>query len=306
MVRLRRTSADMAGWKRIRRGKGFQYVDESGQTLPDKAVQRCRELAIPPAWGEVWICPFDNGHLQSVGVDDAGRRQYIYHAAWRVRRALGGEHLDVERVAAAAVSLLDLGMFRVGSERYVEENGSYGLTTLTKAHVKFEDNMVTFAYPGKSGQDVEVAIRDTPIVQTLRALRRRNGGERLFAYKSDNGWHDLSAMDVNAYLKDVVGEEHSVKEFRTWRGTTIAASALARSGANSPAARTKAAVEAMKEVSEHLGNTAAIAKSSYVDPRIVDLFHHGVTVSDRHRRIAPGRPVSRKLEREVLRLLRQG
>jgi DNA topoisomerase-1 len=256
----------------------------------------------------VWICPVENGHLQAVGTDDAGRRQYIYHPDWRIRRDLekyarmegfaasllkhrlaarldlGGEGLGLERVAATAFSLLDLGMFRIGSDRYAEDNGSYGLTTLEKSHVHLAGRGLSFAYAAKSGQDVEVTVRDDRVRDVLEALRRRRGGgDRLLAYKSGGRWHDLGADDVNAYVKSRLGEEYSSKDFRTWRGTTIAALALARSDASTPARRKKSVTAAMREVSEHLGNTAAIARSSYVDTRVVDLFGDGVTVSAKHR-----------------------
>jgi DNA topoisomerase-1 len=314
----------------VRQGRGFRYLDEDKRPLEPEQVERCRRLVIPPAWNEVWICPVENGHLQAVGTDDAGRRQYLYHPDWRMRRDLekyarmegfaaallkhraesrrdlGGDDLGFERVAATAFSLLDLGMFRIGSERYVEENGSYGLTTLEKQHVHGAGRGMTFAYAAKSGQDVEVTVRDQRVRDVLEALRRRRGGgQRLLAYKSGTTWCDLTADDVNAYVKSLLGEDYSSKDFRTWRGTTIAALALARSDAGTAAERKKSVTAAMREVSEHLGNTAAIARSSYVDPRVVDLFQDGVTVSATHRRVAPGAPVSRTLERQLLRLLRR-
>lgn len=299
-------------------------------TLEAPDVERCKQLVIPPAWTSVWICPADNGHLQAVGTDDAGRRQYIYHPAWRerrdlekyarmegfavsllknrgvARRHLGGEGPSFERVAAAAFSLLDLGMFRIGSDRYVEENGSFGLTTLEKQHVRPEGRGLAFAYAAKSGQQVEVTVRDERVTSVLEVLRRRrSGGDRLLAYKSGRRWHRLDADDLNAYVKEILGEDFSAKDFRTWRGTSIAALALARSDGTTEAQRKKSVAAAMREVSEHLGNTPAIARSSYVDPRVVDQFRDGVTVGAAHRRVRPGAAVSRALEREVLRLLRK-
>ncbi|MGA8988585.1 DNA topoisomerase IB [Aeromicrobium sp.] len=330
MVRLRRTSPSSPGWARTRHGRGFRYLDEDRRPLEPAQVERCRLLVIPPAWQEVWICPVENGHLQAVGTDAAGRRQYLYHPDWRVRRDLekfermqgfaaqllkqraasrrdlGGDALSLERVAATAFSLLDLGMFRIGSERYVEENGSYGLSTLEKQHVHGTGRGMTFSYPAKSGQDVEVTVRDERVRTVLETLRRRRGGgERLLAYKAGRRWHNLDADDVNGYVKDLLGDVYSAKDFRTWRGTTIAALSLASHGPSSPAARKKAVAAAMRDVSEHLGNTPAIARSSYVDPRVVDLFEDGVTVSSKHRRVAPGATISRTLERQVLRMLRR-
>jgi DNA topoisomerase-1 len=330
MVRLRRTSPSSPGWARVRHGRGFRFLDEDGRPLEPEQVLRCKELVIPPAWIEVWICAVENGHLQAVGTDAADRRQYIYHPDWRLRRDLEkfermegfaasllkrrpearrhltGDELSLERVAATAFSLLDLGMFRVGSERYTEENDSYGLTTLEKQHVHDSGRGMTFAYPGKSGQPVEVTVRDERVREVIEALRRRrSGGDRLLAYKSGGRWHDLDADDVNAYVKALLGEHYSAKDFRTWRGTSIAALDLARSDRSTPSRRKKAVAAAMREVAEHLGNTPAIARSSYVDPRIIDLYEDGITVRADHRKVAPGAPMSRTLERQVLRILRR-
>ena len=329
MVRLRRVSASMPGWARVRHGRGFRYLDESGTTLETVDIDRCKKLVIPPAWTDVWICPIENGHLQAVGTDDAGRRQYLYHPDWRTRRDaekfvhmeqfarslirhrltarrdLGGE-LDLTTVSAAAFSLLDLGMFRIGSDRYTEENESYGLTTLEKEHVTRNGRGLTFSYTAKSGQEVEVTVRDDRVGALLdRLLRRRSGGDRLLAFKEGRRWRNLDADDVNAYVKDVLGDDFSAKDFRTWRGTVIAAHALAKSDASSKTARKRSVAEAMREVGDHLGNTATVARGSYVDPRVVDLFNDGITVAAGNRSIAPGAPVSRTLERQVLRLLKK-
>jgi len=329
MVRLRRVSASMPGWARVRHGRGFRYLDESGSALETVDIDRCKKLVIPPAWTDVWICPIENGHLQAVGTDDAGRRQYLYHPDWRTRRDaekfvhmeqfarslirhrltarrdLGGE-LDLTTVSAAAFSLLDLGMFRIGSDRYTEENESYGLTTLEKEHVTRNGRGLTFSYTAKSGQEVEVTVRDDRVGALLdRLLRRRSGGDRLLAYKGGRRWRNLDANDVNEYVKDVLGDDFSAKDFRTWRGTVIAAHALAKSDASSKTARKRSVAEAMREVGDHLGNTATVARGSYVDPRVVDLFNDGITVAAGNRSIAPGAPVSRTLERQVLRLLKK-
>ena len=329
MVRLRRVSASMPGWSRVRHGRGFRYLDEGGTALETVDIDRCKKLVIPPAWTEVWICPAENGHLQAVGTDDAGRRQYLYHPEWRTRRDaekflhmeqfarslirhrlaarrdLGGD-LDLTTVSAAAFSLLDLGMFRIGSDRYKEENESYGLTTLEKEHVTRNGRGLTFSYTAKSGQEVDVTVRDDRVGAVLDALlRRRSGGERLLAFKDGRRWRDLVADDVNTYVKDVLGEDFSAKDFRTWRGTVIAAHALAKSDASSKTARKRSVAAAMREVGDHLGNTPTVARGSYVDPRVVDLFDDGITVAAGNRSIAPGAPVSRTLERQVLSLLKR-
>ena len=329
MVRLRRVSASMPGWSRVRHGRGFRYLDEGGVPLAAVDIDRCKRLVIPPAWTDVWICPIENGHLQAVGTDDAGRRQYLYHPEWRTRRDaekflhmeqfarslvrhrlsarrdLDGE-LDLTTAAATAFSLLDLGMFRIGSPRYTEENESYGLTTLEKEHVTRNGRGLTFSYTAKSGQEVDVTVRDDRVGAVLdRLLRRRSGGERLLAYKAGRRWRDLTAEDVNDYVKARLGEDFSAKDFRTWRGTVIAAHALSRSDASSKTARKRSIAAAMREVGDHLGNTATVARSSYVDPRVIDLFDDGITVAGGHRSIGPGAPVSRTLERQVLRLLKR-
>lgn len=330
MVRLRRTSPSSPGWARVRHGRGFRYLDEDGRPLEPEQVERCKLLVIPPAWTEVWICSVQNGHLQAVGTDDAGRRQYIYHPGWRerrdvekyermegfaasllkhrgsARRALAGDDLGIERVAATAFSLLDLGMFRIGSVRYAEENGSFGLTTLEKQHVHAAGKGLAFSYAAKSGQEVDVTVRDDRVQDVLESLRRRRGGgDQLLAYKDGRRWKGLDASDVNAYIKDLLGEDYSAKDFRTWRGTSIAALSLASADVSTVTKRKRSVAAAIRDVSEHLGNTPAIAKASYVDPRIIDQFQVGATVSPEHKRVAPGARISRTLERDVLKLLRR-
>ncbi len=317
----------MAGWTRVKHGRGFRYLDQDGAPLEEIDVARCKELVIPPAWTKVWICPAENGHLQAVGTDDAGRRQYLYHPAWRERRdAEKFQHMEgfatalleardgareevaddatLRSTAALAFCLLDLGIFRVGSDRYTDENGSYGLTTIEKQHVRRDGDSLVFEYVAKSGQDLEVSLRDERLVAALEPLRRRRtGGEVLLAYRGGDGWSTLGATAVNDYVKEVLGEEYSAKDFRTWRGTVIAAAALSSSDASTKTARKKSVAAAMREVAEHLGNTPAVARSSYVDPRVVDLFGDGVVVAGGHRPVAPGEPVSRTLEKQVLELL---
>ena len=309
----------MPGWSRVRHGRGFRYLDEVGEPLPSADVERCRALVIPPAWTDVWICPIENGHLQAVGTDDAGRRQYLYHPHWRVKRdtekfvhmeqfarRLLRQRPVVRRdlsdepsraaVTAAAFSLLDLGVFRIGSARYMDDNGSFGLATIEKRHVQLDGHRVSFRYDAKSGQQVEVTVRDERVARLLeQLLRRRAGGDTLLAYREGRHWQNLRAEDVNAYIKATLDADCSAKDFRTWRATVIAAHALALPRVTIPAA--------MREVGEHLGNTATVARNSYVDPRVLDLFEQGITVVPGNRRIAPGAAVNRTLERRVLRLL---
>lgn len=328
MVRLRRVSPDMPGWTRVRHGRGFRYLDEHGEPLAAVDIERCKRLVIPPAWTEVWICPVERGHLQAVGTDDAGRRQYLYHPAWRehrdrqkfeameefaesllhrrrvVRRHLNSGDRSLRHAQATAVALLDLGVFRIGSDRYTEEYGSFGLTTVLREHVRRSSEGIVFGYTGKSGQAVDVTVRDERIVAALGPmLRRRSGGEELLAWHDRSSWRPVSAEDVNSYIKQVLGGDFSAKDFRTWRGTVIAALSLAQADASTARARKRAVPAAMREVADHLGNTPAVARSAYVDPRIVDLFAHGITVGAGHRMPEAGQSVAPSLEREVLAVL---
>ena len=306
MVRLRTVSAKDRGWTRRRSGRGFVYLDATGVRLDPDDRQRCLRLVIPPAWEEVWICPYPNGHLQAVGTDDAGRRQYLYHPEWRRKRDeskhdrvlqvasrlprarkrvalhLQLEGMPYERALATAFRLLDLGFFRIGGEAYAEANQSYGLATIRKEHVSLDHRTVVFDFVAKSGQERYVALADDLVLASVRQLlRRRSGGPELLAYKDGRQWKDVTSAEINAYVKEQVGGEVSAKDFRTWHGTVIAAVALAQANvdATTKTARKKAVTAAMREVSDYLGNTPAVAKSSYVDPRVIDLFSDGVTIS---------------------------
>jgi len=304
--RLRKVSPRDPGWTRRRAGKGFVYLDELGNRLAAEDIQRCKLLVIPPAWEQVWICPAPNGHLQAVGIDDAGRRQYLYHEQWRLQRDrlkydtvlqiaarlpsarrdvakdLQLEGMPYERALGTAFRLLDLGFFRIGGEAYAESNNSYGLATIKKEHVSIDNGSVIFNYVAKSGQERYVALADDLVLQAVRELlARRGGGPELLAYKDRRQWHDVNSADINNYIKTHVGEEMSSKDFRTWHGTVIAAVVLAEANesAKTITARKRAVSSAMKEVAGYLGNTPAVARTSYVDPRVIDLFNDGVTIS---------------------------
>ena len=306
MPRLRKVSPRDPGWTRRRAGKGFVYLDELGNRLAAEHIQRCKLLVIPPAWEHVWICPAPNGHLQAVGIDDAGRRQYLYHEQWRLQRDrlkydtvlqiaarlpsarrdvakdLQLEGMPYERALGTAFRLLDLGFFRIGGEAYTESNNSYGLATIKKEHVSIDNGSVIFNYVAKSGQERYIALADDLVLQAVRELlARRGGGPELLAYKDRRQWHDINSADINNYIKTHVGEEMSSKDFRTWHGTVIAAVVLAEANesAKTITARKRAVSSAMKEVAGYLGNTPAVARTSYVDPRVIDLFNDGVTIS---------------------------
>ncbi|HEY6652216.1 MAG TPA: DNA topoisomerase IB, partial [Actinomycetota bacterium] len=247
MTRLRRVRQSSPGFSRRRHGRGFVYFDERGEPIRDERLQRLRALAIPPAWTDVWICSHERGHLQATGTDDAGRRQYLYHPEWRRQRdrekferiesfaeALGPLRARIdadlrrrgyprERVLACAVRLLDRGLFRVGGEDYAD-NGSYGLATLRREHVVVRgDGAAEFDFVGKGGKRHVREIRDPDAVRVLRALRRRHGADELLAWKDADGWHDVRAADINAYIKETAGADFSAKDFRTWHATVLAA-----------------------------------------------------------------------------------
>jgi DNA topoisomerase I len=334
-VRLRRSDVHGRGWTRRRAGRGFSYRDETGALIRDaERLDRIRAIAIPPAWKDVWICPWPNGHIQATGLDAAGRRQYRYHDAWRARRdaekhervlAIASELPDVrdqvvsalrtrglnrERVLACALRLLDLGTFRIGSEEYAEENGTYGLATLRREHVSVRGERTFFRYTAKGSIEREVEITDRPTATVVRQLLERpdHAGDELLAYQLDDGtWHDVTSDEINAYLKEVSGAEITAKDFRTWNATVMMAAALAEQPRpRNKTARNKTIRAAYVRVSEQLGNTPAVCKASYVDPRVVDRYEHGETVADALAGLAEAddtREAQKVLEQAVCRLL---
>ncbi|CUR57528.1 conserved hypothetical protein [metagenome] len=308
MPRLRRTFPDQPGWTRRKSGKGFTYLDERGNKLDAEQVQRCKDLVIPPAWTDVWITPYPNGHLQAVGTDDAGRKQYLYHPQWRASRDaakfdrilvfgkalskarervladIGAEGMSLERACAVAVRLLDLGYFRIGNDVYTDTNGSFGLTTMLREHVSRTKEGLRFTFVGKSGIEHDITIDDPAAMQALDGMRRRRGGgDRLLAWKDGRHWKGLGSADVNDYIRTCFGIDATAKDFRTWHATVIAADALARTDepGQTKASRKRAVSAAMKEVSEFLGNTPTLARTSYVDPRVVEAYERGRTVKVR-------------------------
>jgi DNA topoisomerase-1 len=332
MGRLRRTSPEQPGWTRRRSGRGFVYLDSAGRRLPAEDVERVRALVIPPAWKDVWITPYENGHLQAVGTDDAGRRQYLYHPEWRARRDaekhdrvlefgkaltkargsvvadLGRDGMPLERASAAAVRLLDLGYFRIGNDVYADTHGSFGLTTLERRHVRKQRDRLVFSFVGKSGVEHRIEIDDVSVVEAIEIMRRRRGQDlRLLAYKNGRGWRSLLPELVNEYVRASTGLDASAKDFRTWHATVLAAAALAETSepGQTKASRKRAVAGAMKEVSEFLGNTPTLARSSYVDPRVVDAYEEGRTIERATRRTYAS-PDERQaaLERATVRLIR--
>ncbi len=305
MPRLRRVSPGMPGWTRRPAGRGFRYLDERGHPLGADQIARVQDLVIPPAWRDVWICPLPQGHLQATGLDVAGRRQYLYHPHWRelrdrekfdrvtraagrlpdvrrrVRDDLALDSMPLARAAATAVRLLDLGYFRIGNDCYADANGTFGLTTLQRRHVHRQGDSLGFRFVGKSGIEHRLLIEDPPAIEALQTMRRRHGGERLLAYRDGGEWRDLTSSAVNAYLADLFGGAFTAKDFRTWHATVLCATALAGAPPDgiSATARKRAVRAAIAEVASYLGNTPAIARSSYVDPRIVDRYHAGEIIA---------------------------
>jgi DNA topoisomerase IB len=307
VARLRRVDCSTPGIRRRRRGKGFEYIDGDGTKVTDPEVlTRIAELVIPPAWEDVWICPFPMGHIQATGIDARGRKQYRYHDKWRerrdqekfdsmvsfaralplmrkrVNRQLQRDGMDRDRVLAAAVRLLDRGFFRVGGEDYAVENETYGLATMHKAHVTLADGAIRFDYPAKSGVRRVQNVVDPEVQEIVEALKRRRGGNpELLAYKDGRRWVDVKSADINAYVKQVTGGDFSAKDFRTWNATVLAAVGLAVSGPAATASKTarkRAVARAVQEVAHYLGNTPAVCRASYIDPRIFDRFDAGLTI----------------------------
>lgn len=338
MPRLRRVDCAEPGIKRVRRGRGFVYVDAEGSKVDDaETLQRISDLVIPPAWEDVWICPVPNGHIQATGTDVAGRRQYRYHDAWREARDrekhermlefaavlpaardrmltdLRRDEVDRTRVLAAAARLLDLGFFRIGSEQYAEKNESYGLATMRRDHVTCSAGVLTFDYRAKSGKQRVQSLADEELCELVRILkRRRSGGPELLAFREDGQWVDVKSHDINGYLRDITGGDFTAKDFRTWHATVLCAVALAVSAhaPTSESARKRAVSRAVKEVAHYLGNTPTVCRASYIDPRVVDRYNDGLTIHDElHRLGADARfgelATQGAIEDAVLRLLQE-
>ncbi|MEV4537509.1 DNA topoisomerase IB [Asanoa sp. NPDC049518] len=310
-MRLRRSDTSAPGYRRRRRGRGFSYQCPDGRPVTDPTeLDRIRALVIPPAWQDVWICTDARGHVQATGTDAAGRRQYRYHDAWRVQRDaakfdhmlevgaqlpdiratvdkhLAGRGATRDRVLAAAVRLLDVGCFRIGGEEYANgDDASFGLATVRREHVRLTDGVVRFRYPAKGGQERSLDVRDDDVRAVVRSLLARPDDQpELLAYRRGRTWVDVRGADINAYLRDVAGIEITAKDFRTWNGTVLAAVSLAVDELRAPAdrsrrARRRAVPAAIREVADYLGNTPTVARTSYVDPRVVDLFVDGTTIA---------------------------
>lgn len=320
MPRLRRADPTSTGITRARAGRGFTYRLGSRAVAADDR-ERAVALAVPPAWTDVWIAPHANDHIQAMGTDAAGRRQYIYHPAWRARmderkyeralelaralpaarrtvtRDLDGTALGRDRVLAGAFRLLDLGSVRPGADQYRDAHGSYGITTLRTSHATVHnDGTVEFRFPGKSGRAWHLNLADAGLAELVSSLKGRGARAKLFAWRDDDGgMHALTPDDINAYVRDRTNGDFTAKDFRTLAGTGAAAMSLARHGTvEGEAAQRRAIAQAMRDAADALGNTPAIARSSYVDPRVAELFTKGIAIDPSGRRA---------IETELLQLL---
>ncbi len=310
MTRLRRSDPHGPGIRRLRRGRGFEYRRADGARVEDPAtLDRLRALAVPPAWTEVWLCPYENGHILATGIDAAGRRQYLYHPAWHERMAkekfermlqlaqvmpavragvtrdLRTDGYGRERVLAGAFRMLDTALLRVGSEQYAKAHGSVGLVTLRGAHAAVRaGRVVELRFPGKSGQPWESEVDDPELARLIAGLKRRGPDALLLAWQDERAWHPLRASDINDDVRRRTGGDFTAKDFRTLHGTIVAAQALAEIGPRATAAaRKRAAAGAVRQTAGALGNTPTVARASYIDPRLFDLYDEGVVVDPTRR-----------------------
>jgi DNA topoisomerase I len=321
--------ARKGGWRREGSRRRFRYVDSRGKPITDEAkLARIEALVIPPAWKDVWISPRAGAKLQATGVDAAGRRQYLYHPEFRAQqeqakfdklirfaealpelRAAMAEHMERDaydrlRVSAIAVRLISQTWFRPGSERYVRESRTYGVTTLTRRHVSVRGNKITFRFRGKHKALVRTALVDSELAAAVRELLELPGGRRVFRYDEDGTISNLHSGRLNEYISEYLGEEFSAKDFRTWGGTLLAAIAFAERGVSDAEAEAKRSVAAvMRNVAERLGNTPAVTRASYVSPAVVEQYLDGRTIEDfrpRHLRIVTARDIGLDLEEQAL------
>jgi DNA topoisomerase-1 len=301
---LRYVVDDIPGIRRVTRGKGFTYIDRQGKPLRDPDdLRRIKRLAIPPAWREVWISPHENGHLQATGKDVRGRKQYRYHPDWRsvrdetkysrmmsfgralpalrrrVERDLGRPGLPREKVLATVVRLLESTLIRVGNDEYARDNNSYGLTTMRNRHAKISGATITFEFKGKSGKRHQIDVRDRRLARIVKRCQDLPGQE-IFAYVNEAGdWVDVKSQDVNGYIQEITGQPFTAKDFRTWYGTVLAATALREFEECTSSQEAKGnVVKAIESVSKMLGNTPTICRKCYVHPLVIEKYLEGRTI----------------------------
>ena len=328
---LRYADDSRPGITRVRRGTGFSYHRPDGELIAADVRARIEALAIPPAYEDVWICPYPNGHLQATGRDAKGRKQYRYHPDWeahrnrlkfdrmvpfaealpalraRVDEDLKGGGTDRETVLALCVRLLDETLIRVGNEQYATENGSYGLTTIRDKHVSFEGAGVRFEFVGKSGKAQSLAVRDTRLAELVKACRDIPGYDLFQFYDERGDKHDVESGHVNGYLQETTGEDFSAKDFRTWGGTVTAAERLAAHGDDAPEDDLDGlVVQAVKDTADVLGNTPAVCRRYYIHPDVLDAFRERDLAGRLKRRNAGNTPAGlRPAEAAVLDLLKE-
>jgi DNA topoisomerase-1 len=317
------------GWTRKGRRKPFRYFDARGNPITDPAaLERIESLVIPPAWRDVWISPRATAKLQATGVDAAGRKQYLYHPDFRAEREQAkfdklvrfaerlpdlrtamAEHMELdelepERVCAVAVRLINLGWFRVGSERYAQTSRTYGITTLRKRHAKVRGSRVTLSFHGKGRLHVRAAVVDPELAEVVRDLLALEGGSRLFRYRRNGDLCALTAQRLNDYIAEHMGGDFTAKDFRTWGGTLLASIGLAERGVQDTVTESKRCVVAVvKRVAEQLGNTPAVARSSYISPAVIEQYMEGRTIEDfrpRHLRVLGARELGLNPEEQSL------
>jgi len=321
--------ARTGGWRRVGRRKPFRYLDSRGNRITDPAkLERIESLVIPPAWRDVWISPHPKAKLQATGIDAAGRRQYLYHPDFRAQREQEkfdklirfadrlpqlreamAEHMELEplapeRICAVAVRLINLGWFRVGSDRYARNARTYGITTLTKRHAKVRGSRITFTFRGKGRAYIRTAVIDAELAAAVRELLALGGGSRLFRYRRNGDLYALTATSLNEYIRAYLGDEFTAKDFRTWGGTLVAAVAFAERGVAETQTEAKRAVaDVMRRVADQLGNTPAVARASYVSPAVVEQYLDGRTIDDfrpRHLRVVGARELGLNQEEQAL------
>jgi DNA topoisomerase-1 len=317
------------GWRRVGQSGRFRYVDVRGNPITDEEqLERIRALVIPPAWKEVWISPRRNTKLQATGVDAAGRRQYLYHVDFRARQEqakfdrliqfaerlptlraataedMAREQLDRLRVSAVATRLINAGWFRVGSERYARESRTYGITTIRKGHVRVRGNRISFDFRSKHRTVVRTTLVDDELADAVKELLEVPGGPRVFRYLYEDSICNLTGARLNDYVREHMGEEFTAKDFRTWGGTLIAAIAFAEHGPPAGESEAKRVIPAvMRRVGQELGNSPAVARSSYVSPAVIDQYLDGRTIEDfrpRHLRVVGARDVGLDPEEQSL------
>jgi DNA topoisomerase-1 len=317
------------GWTRAGSSGRFRYLGATGKRISDdEKLERIQALAIPPAWNDVWISSSPNSKLQATGIDAAGRKQYLYHSRFRAAREqqkfdklirfaerlpdlreamsqhMDKDALDRERVSAIATRLINSGWFRVGTDRYAKQSKTFGITTLQKKHVHVRGNRISFHFAAKHGTAVRTTLVDHELAGAINELLELPRGQRLFRYEFEGGLCALTGAKLNTYVRTYLGDEFTAKDFRTWGGTLVAAIALAEHGVAETKTEAKRTVTAvMRRVGAELGNTPAVARSSYVSPAVIDQYLDGTTIEDfrpRHLRVVGARDLGLDTEEQAL------